>query len=72
MPCRSAKSFQDSRTIIADCRQRIVLCASISSLPLAAARACALQKGHQSAERKNRMTVPFGLLSVSLVCSWPN
>jgi len=35
-------------------------------LRLAAVTSCALQKGHQSAERKKRRTVPFAPLSDSL------
>src|SRR5713226_85832 len=33
---------------------------------------CALQNGHQSAERKNKSTVPFVPFSVSLGTSSPN
>src|SRR5262244_3168419 len=33
---------------------------------------CALQKGHQSADRKKRITVPREPLSVLLDCSCPN
>ena len=33
---------------------------------------CALQKGHQSAERKKSRTVPFAPFNVSMDWSWPN
>src|ERR1700752_5214025 len=48
------------------------LCASNLCFAFCSCTSCALQKGHQSAERKKRSTVPFGPLSVSLDCSCPN
>src|SRR5229473_1048737 len=47
-------------------------CASNLCFAFCSCTSCALQKGHQSAERKKRSTVPFGPLSVSLDCSCPN
>src|SRR5260370_16930530 len=47
-------------------------CASNLCFAFCSCTSCALQKGHQSAERKKRSTVPFDPLSVALDCLWPN
>src|SRR5713226_1168129 len=47
-------------------------CASNLCLAFCSCTSCALQKGHQSAERKNRRTVPFDPFKVSFDCPWPN
>src|SRR6266851_2068290 len=50
----------------------LIPCASNFCFVFCSCTSCALQNGHQSAERKNKSTVPFVPFSVSLDTSSPN
>src|SRR6266851_5162419 len=50
----------------------LIPCASNRCFAPCSCTSCALQYGHQSAERKNSTTVPFGLFRLSLDISRPN
>src|SRR6516165_5780385 len=50
----------------------LIPCVSNCCLAPCSFTSCALQYGHQSAERKKRSTVPFGLFRLSLDNSCPN
>src|SRR5260370_21093707 len=50
----------------------LIACASNRCFAACSCTSCALQYGHQSAERKNSTTVPFGLFRLSLDISRPN
>src|SRR5436190_3281486 len=47
-------------------------CFSNRGIALCSWTSCALQNGHQSAERKKRRTVPFVPFKLSRVCTRPN
>ena len=47
-------------------------CCSNVALAFCSCTSCALQNGHQSAERKKSMTVPLEPFKDSFDCLWPN